>query len=599
MNINNINYSNKAGDNLLKIERSELIAQHVKNNNLEALKNILKFPDDLEAKWGPEQEPLLLMAVRLNRREMVEFLLKEGIKKKTDLDVKNNQGITPLMSACHEKNFELFNLLLKAGANPDLKNVDRHSALTIAISKEATEIVRALANNQGKLGSTPLMRWTKQRSSPKMIQILLENGVDTKIKDDRGYQFIHYALLEQSLGYHGLDDVITTYLKNQTLPDLPALFIEQKLLGLRFGEKTKWEVDGKTYNIEGFSRQVSYRALQESLEKFIEHKNAQAQSPLSELSKNLISILPPSFSFETYDWSAVHQSISSYLVKEEDIEPAVKKDVPFNMFSVPAGGLLHATSLIFIKIKEDDVDQFYIVKGNRGGGALEGKPGLRFYKVGDPSKLVPTLKKGLSEMKSDPGTFFYKTLNDELKLTEVPENYIVTHPQTVGNCSWAAAKLTLRGMLYWHLRAEGKDHPVAVQLSRTLYKEWSAYDRKQSLDHYIQKIHHLEKEAARLGITMESLEREGIIPNKILTDILYKAIRKSRLETVQKLVTEFPHLLKLQSPPGLGLSLVGMARYFHSPHIEHYLVNLGCPPVTSDESKKIQTLYSTRKRKKG
>jgi ankyrin repeat protein len=57
----------------------------------------------------------LMLAAQINFVEGVEALVSRGAR----VDVTNNSGETPLMSAVHSRNTEMMRILLQAGADPD------------------------------------------------------------------------------------------------------------------------------------------------------------------------------------------------------------------------------------------------------------------------------------------------------------------------------------------------------------------------------------------------------------------------------------------------------------------------------------------------
>src|SRR5262249_818685 len=139
------------------------------------------------------------------------------------------------------------------------------------------------------------------------------------------------------------------------------------------------------------------------------------------------------FSPDTFDWSEVRKIVFSTILNADDFETTLTRDIPFNVVSIPTEWDLHATAIIVVKIKKNDTNEVYLLKANRGYKD-EDKPGLRFYKVGAPEKLVTTLKSGIEKMKTDKGEFFLKEIDEQLLLTEMHENYIVHKEQTIGNC---------------------------------------------------------------------------------------------------------------------------------------------------------------------
>jgi len=93
------------------------IEKIVYDNDLEALKEELKNGMDINFQnkygWTP-----LHMAIRRDRRAMVEYLLEQG----ADIDRIDGAGWTPLMEAVMDDMPELCKLLLDKGADVSIAN---------------------------------------------------------------------------------------------------------------------------------------------------------------------------------------------------------------------------------------------------------------------------------------------------------------------------------------------------------------------------------------------------------------------------------------------------------------------------------------------
>lgn len=78
-----------------------------------------------------------------SRAQKILLLL---IQHKADVNLQDKRGYSALMRATQSGNRETVKFLLARGADPALKNCDGQTALTIAESKDFTEIVRMLKN---------------------------------------------------------------------------------------------------------------------------------------------------------------------------------------------------------------------------------------------------------------------------------------------------------------------------------------------------------------------------------------------------------------------------------------------------------------------
>jgi ankyrin repeat protein len=115
----------------------------------------------------------LLYAARSGCERCVLAMLKAG----ADIDWPNPDGVTPLMSAIDNMNFDVAKLLLEKGANPHLRDWHGRSALYIAVDVRA--VARLGFGFEGRGGGAAAERLGRNKtSSMEVIRLLLEAGVD-------------------------------------------------------------------------------------------------------------------------------------------------------------------------------------------------------------------------------------------------------------------------------------------------------------------------------------------------------------------------------------------------------------------------------------
>lgn len=89
-------------------------------------------------------ETLLILATRHGHPETVRLLLAQGARP----DQADHQQITPLMEAAITNRTDLLDLLLAAGADPGLTDVDGHTALDLARKHQASDTLRQLQQSR-------------------------------------------------------------------------------------------------------------------------------------------------------------------------------------------------------------------------------------------------------------------------------------------------------------------------------------------------------------------------------------------------------------------------------------------------------------------
>lgn len=196
----------------------------------------------------------------------------------------------------------------------------------------------------------------------------------------------------------------------------------------------------------------------------------------------------------------------------------------------------HSISAAVFKAGND----YFFIKGNRGGGRNDDQHNVEIFKIGKPQNLDAAINKiRANENTADLGQpYFTKGINDELQLTPYPnsnENGISHKAQSMGNCSWASVKLIMEMVTYASLLQNGVNHSDAKKIANALYKDFTSFDRKQAIDEF---LIFLEQHRDKLGD--EKLKRLGLptVSELILTLIQDLSILKEH-ESVEKLLKVF------------------------------------------------------------
>lgn len=152
-------------------------------------------------------------AIRHNHFEMVEAMIKKGIDINITEDQPKVAGTTLLHTACEYGFPKIVQMLMDAGADDTLKNVEDETAAHIAVSEkirfkkikdeERAEMLRALKHIDiaGKKGKTPLLlvQGTNHTITPAfaLTPVFIEMGADVNHVDEDG----NTALLLQAANY--------------------------------------------------------------------------------------------------------------------------------------------------------------------------------------------------------------------------------------------------------------------------------------------------------------------------------------------------------------------------------------------------------------
>ena len=148
-------------------------------------------------------------------KEKTQALIDHG----ADVNAKNRKGQTVLMSACGKENAVAINLLLNAGAKPDIVDdggfTSLHAACQAGNSKETLQALidhGADVNAANRKGHTVLMSACRKENAV-AINALLKAGAKPEIVDDGGFTSLHKACHAgnsketiQALIDHGVDE---------------------------------------------------------------------------------------------------------------------------------------------------------------------------------------------------------------------------------------------------------------------------------------------------------------------------------------------------------------------------------------------------------
>ena len=127
--------------------------------------------------------------------EVVKAMLATKI---TDINVCNDEGITPLYFAVMRNNLFITELLLEAGADADKKDNHGNAPLHLAARNENEHIIKKLlehganVNVRTERGETALIAAAKTGNNYVVAELLLANA-DVSCKNTAGYTALYYA----------------------------------------------------------------------------------------------------------------------------------------------------------------------------------------------------------------------------------------------------------------------------------------------------------------------------------------------------------------------------------------------------------------------
>jgi ankyrin repeat protein len=150
------------------------------------VKAFLGQDTDVNAKDNQGMTPLHL-AAQGGQREVVEFLLS----KDADLNAKNNDGRTPIEVAMSQRGNDVVKLLIEKGA--DIPTI--HLAAFVGSLEKLRSFIKAGTdiNSKDENGQTPLLRALMGRHID-VVEFLIDNEADINTGDKWGYMPLVYAL---------------------------------------------------------------------------------------------------------------------------------------------------------------------------------------------------------------------------------------------------------------------------------------------------------------------------------------------------------------------------------------------------------------------
>jgi ankyrin repeat protein len=188
--------------------------QTITNNNPSKLNRVLNY--------GFPGNTLLHEAIYRKSYDCIYYLL-ENIQN-TTLEIKNQDGNTPIHIACLKKMKDIVNMLVKMGANVYSKNKYGDTPLMSAVRSGDEEIVRYLLviggglNEVNELGENPVfVSVVTNNKNLNIIKILCENGANFLQRNNEGNSLLTELKKQENTI---VNQEIETYLINKLLSSI-------------------------------------------------------------------------------------------------------------------------------------------------------------------------------------------------------------------------------------------------------------------------------------------------------------------------------------------------------------------------------------------
>jgi ankyrin repeat protein len=161
----------------------------VKDGSVDEIKEVLNENIDINIKNEDGVTPLMKAVKYNNSLEVVNFLLDEG----ADANITNSRGKTPLMYAAeYNNNPEIIKVLLKNGADVKVKGVNEAPLALFAAENENLEVVKTLVGEGMETNvndyhyNTALMLAAERNANPEVISYLINRGSNLEATDKWG-----------------------------------------------------------------------------------------------------------------------------------------------------------------------------------------------------------------------------------------------------------------------------------------------------------------------------------------------------------------------------------------------------------------------------
>ena len=155
---------------------------------IEIVRYLVSLPDVDVNQETVESCTALHRAVMHVEPDVVQVLIDAG----ADIDTKNNDGRSPLLSACAEGTFDTVKMLVRAGAEVRATDDEGVTCLHYAARRGRTETVRYLVSlpevdvNHGDADNHTALHRAVVNVEPDVVQVLIDAGADINTQNNEG-----------------------------------------------------------------------------------------------------------------------------------------------------------------------------------------------------------------------------------------------------------------------------------------------------------------------------------------------------------------------------------------------------------------------------
>jgi ankyrin repeat protein len=193
-------------------ERGEMLILAVQENNIKAVKKLIKNGADLNNTDAYGRTALMYAVVRSDVNMVKELVMYYG----TDPNARDNDGRTALILCSwleDERGSDIADRLIKAGADPDIADNKHMTALIWAVYEGKENTAKVLIDAGADLDLTDengrtVLIYASWKGYVEIARMLVNAGADTTIMDDEGKTA--YMLAEEK-EHPGITEILKNY----------------------------------------------------------------------------------------------------------------------------------------------------------------------------------------------------------------------------------------------------------------------------------------------------------------------------------------------------------------------------------------------------